>query len=261
MANVIYVTEDCNFDCDYCYEGNRKKRVFITKEEIDRFMKEICEQDGDRQSVFVIFGGEALMRPDLVKYIIYNAKKYKDNVHLCLNTNGLWFYSKKNCKKMKKWIQEANVGVSIEVSYDVSGQVRRKIKGGRPSEKYVVQAIDNISNEGFTFHIRYTVNNTTYNNFPKDVVYLLERFPKVKKIVLNIHYHEVYDTYGPENVEQYVKKYALAIYKYYKKPLCDFTCSICGTCDFGDGRSKYCVPGKKEIIVVKRGEQYDFDHF
>ena len=48
-TNIIFLTTRCNFDCEYCYEKDKREQLDyqkdITVAEIDTFLKEIAERE------------------------------------------------------------------------------------------------------------------------------------------------------------------------------------------------------------------------
>lgn len=82
---IVDITRRCNFGCDFCYRGEPQNED-ITKEFIDKFFDEI-------EGVFVcnlqMIGGEPLLRPDIICYIIEQIIERKIMIpEIALVTNG-----------------------------------------------------------------------------------------------------------------------------------------------------------------------------
>lgn len=64
------VTEDCNLRCTYCFEKHKKNRMSIdvARRGIE-FLCENAKKNGSKQFSAMIFGGEPLLEPDIIKEI------------------------------------------------------------------------------------------------------------------------------------------------------------------------------------------------
>ncbi|HBH0612317.1 TPA: radical SAM protein, partial [Clostridioides difficile] len=72
MKFTIFVTEDCNLRCTYCYEGNDKKKENMSYETADKTIDFICNKELESNSDYttiVLHGGEPFINFDLIKYI------------------------------------------------------------------------------------------------------------------------------------------------------------------------------------------------
>ena len=66
------MTEDCNLRCIYCFEEHRQKKS-MSKEVIKAGLDFLCRNslvDGTRRFHALLFGGEPLMEPDGVEYLL-----------------------------------------------------------------------------------------------------------------------------------------------------------------------------------------------
>ncbi|MDX5727168.1 radical SAM protein [Clostridioides difficile] len=72
MKFTIFVTEDCNLRCTYCYEGNDKKKENMSYETADKTIDFICNKELESNSDYTtidLHGGEPFINIDLIKYI------------------------------------------------------------------------------------------------------------------------------------------------------------------------------------------------
>lgn len=80
-TNVLYLTSNCNFDCDYCFEKkNRerlKKQINASYEQINEYLDDIEWREQGYNSTVVLFGGEPLLMIDKMEYVINQMKERK----------------------------------------------------------------------------------------------------------------------------------------------------------------------------------------
>jgi uncharacterized protein len=89
---ALSLTHDCNLSCKYCYAGKKKKKdvsLATAKEAVDFALKVAPPKRGIK---FSFFGGEPLLRFDLIKKITkYIREKEKENevtISLSVTSNG-----------------------------------------------------------------------------------------------------------------------------------------------------------------------------
>lgn len=91
MVISIWVTNNCNMRCDYCYEGE-KDTFFLSLgdckyiEEFILLAEEVSKDDGIYMK---FFGGEPLLNFRFIKYFIENFKE--SNVFYSITTVEQWF--------------------------------------------------------------------------------------------------------------------------------------------------------------------------
>ena len=92
MKITLSLTHDCNLSCKYCYSGRKFKKdmSFATAQKIVDFAMDITPQG--RKMKFGFFGGEPLLRLDLMKEIIYYIRekelKTRRPISLSVTSNG-----------------------------------------------------------------------------------------------------------------------------------------------------------------------------
>lgn len=86
---TLIVTEECNFNCPYCYQkkGKRHLDASIIEKAIDFFFSFLTEE-----SFINFYGGEPLLAFDQIRhavnYIQYKNKKEKKQIRYSITTNG-----------------------------------------------------------------------------------------------------------------------------------------------------------------------------
>ncbi|MCK8824023.1 radical SAM/SPASM domain-containing protein [Fuchsiella alkaliacetigena] len=92
---VLFITEDCNFNCVYCYEGEKSKKHMdngLIKDVIIDLFSKANAKNLDRVS-FSLFGGEPTLDFEKLHYIIGLSKKLANQYDITCNrsivTNAL----------------------------------------------------------------------------------------------------------------------------------------------------------------------------
>ncbi|NIM06302.1 MAG: radical SAM protein [Armatimonadetes bacterium] len=88
----LFITQACNLRCDYCFVGRKKPR-HATEEQLHRAVDFVLKESANAKQVkFVLFGGEPLLRKDLVRSVAeYSRRRGRETgkqVIFELTTNG-----------------------------------------------------------------------------------------------------------------------------------------------------------------------------
>lgn len=68
MESILYLTDGCNMECSYCYEGNTKKPKFMNMETLKNALGFIVSnRKSDDETVSLVFlGGEPLLNKEIL---------------------------------------------------------------------------------------------------------------------------------------------------------------------------------------------------
>ncbi len=80
----IYVTENCNLRCDYCFVDKSKNRA-MTMETLDKTIRFLLDSKEFINITF--FGGEPLLEFEKIKNVVYRLKDCRERFHFTINTN------------------------------------------------------------------------------------------------------------------------------------------------------------------------------
>jgi MoaA/NifB/PqqE/SkfB family radical SAM enzyme len=268
-TNIVYLNTDCNLRCEYCYEKDSREglpdQANCTTDQIDSFINEINKREKGRNSCIVVMGGEPLLRFDLLEYLIRKTMSIEkpEGWAIPVTTNGMMFLSKRLIKKYVTLMKDIeaceHVVHDIEISFDVSGQFRRKMPDGSNSRPYVEQGIRNVIDAKLPLRLSYTVHIGNYENIVKDLVYLLETYPSVQRISLSWAQQELDDKLGVDgysNLKKKIRPYAKHLFERYNTPICDLACSICNLCDRSSSvGNAYLSPTEGIMYANKRTEK------
>ncbi len=231
-VNVLYLTTACNLRCTYCYEAasrdGKEKAKKLTTVHIDQFLHEIMAREAEMVSTVVIMGGEPLLEYDLLCYAL---KEMVNSVHswgVTITTNGT---ITQKYDSIMKYDDYDNMSLTLEVSYDATGQDARIYHNGTSSREKVEIFLDDLLIDGIPFAISYTIHKGNYKNMLEDMVFLCEKYNPTK-ISLSPYCQELDDVMG--DYKQFLKSfipYAEYITEKYDIPICDLACRVCGKCD------------------------------
>lgn len=173
---IIAPTMDCNARCYYCFEHGAVKRnmTFETAEAVAKYI--ILNHDKD-DLIIQWFGGEPLLKPEIISYISNRLKTNNVKFKSKIITNGYLL----NNDIIQKAINEWNVE-TIQITIDDIGDKYNKIKN------YVYENVDAFSvvmnnirqclSHGLKIRVRINFNPIKYNETIDIVKYLADLFNK-----------------------------------------------------------------------------------
>ena len=253
-TNIMYITSLCNLRCEYCYEKDGRPNKSMTFEEIDNKLKWMDDNLED-YSHLVIFGGEPLLRIDLVEYIINELiTTYKHRFFsVSLDTNGLMLLDDNIFERYKKIITKRQF--STFISYDGPNSFRRKDLNGNCVNDKIVQVMKKFEDNNLNYTTSYTWQKDNDKTIIYDMIYIFENF-NPDKIVISPACEEISKIHGEDYTNYFKTKipYFESIFLEYKKPICDFTCRLCKHCKFNT-KNVYYIPEKEPFIYNKKTEK------
>jgi len=108
---IIAMTDECNFACKHCQQGQGYDCVIskgiMSYEMIDLILDNIYDKD----FFICICGGEALLYPEIVEYII--TRSHQIGTPIILGTNGFW-YNNKEIIDMIKRVKPTFIRLSVD---------------------------------------------------------------------------------------------------------------------------------------------------
>lgn len=231
-VNVLYLTTACNLRCTYCYEAkfrdDEEKAKKLTEIWIDQFLHEIMTREVGMVSTVVIMGGEPLLEYGLLCYTLKRMGELDHNWGVTITTNGT---ITQEYSSIMKWHDYDNISLTLEISYDATGQDVRIYHNGKSSRGVVESFLDELLIEGIPFAISYTIHKGNYNHLLKDMVLICEKY-KPTKISLSPYCQELDEVMGDyKQFMKYFTPYAEYITEKYGIPICDLACRVCGKCD------------------------------
>lgn len=276
-VNILYLTNQCNLKCPYCYEQQgqieRDKKV-ISNEEIDDTLHEIVTNEPINVSTLCLMGGEPLLEFEKIKYVVEKCKEIKQNkkksIALNIISNGTLIH--KHIKDIKEMLTSSDVYMSLDVSYDGINQHLRT------NQSNIVQNnLKLLKENSVPFGVSYTItgNNCNKSVLLRDLVEILERYypnkdenlvsNDKKKIRLNLARKEIEESTNSIFNEQAFKnsfKYEFEyLFDKYHIPMCDFICKVCKRCNktLFNGKSYYMH--NSDVVIEPMQTIKPFNHF
>lgn len=125
---MVYVTEECNLRCSYCFVNKQPRHMTLStaKNVVDYCLQP--EVSGNQPIWLNFFGGEPLLRTDLLlKLLDYLASRPgSQRVTLAVTTNGTLAG-----ESVRRFLQEGNVHTYISLDGDAASHLYRpKVSGG-----------------------------------------------------------------------------------------------------------------------------------
>lgn len=161
----ICLTHRCNLNCIYCYQthDSHHEMTLDTAKECIQYVFAHIPQEADIE--FILFGGEPLLRFDLIKNIFDYAKKIDTSQKFCFfaSTNGTLL-----TREMKQWFIEHKETFVLGLSLD-GNKISQNIN--RPNSFDKID-IDFFRRTWPTQNIKMTVSEKTLSNYAEDVLYL-----------------------------------------------------------------------------------------
>jgi sulfatase maturation enzyme AslB (radical SAM superfamily) len=227
-------------DCEYCYQRESRKKLREKNEIKSDSLKSIYKlMDNNLNNIkndnsIVLFGGEPLLCLDKIRKVVqYNKERCNNYYFFSMTTNGLLLNNKATYDIITDYAK--NYRFRLEVSYDKSGQYRRKINE-KNSDDIIKLVLDKLNKDNVPFWISYTIHAGNYKSVIKDIIYLIEKYGNIDGIEIRFYNMEIEEITKDiiDNYKKYVYKYLPYIYKKYNKTICtadNILCSLCKKCN------------------------------
>jgi sulfatase maturation enzyme AslB (radical SAM superfamily) len=256
-VNTIYFTNRCNLACTYCYEvlDGRPKQI-MTKEDIEKSIKTVIDREPkDKQTSFVLFGGEPLLEWDNVQYSMEYAYKLKKNVAFLLITNGLLLLDKKILLSLMNNKFFRNNILTLEISFDGIGNSERIYKDGKESTDNVLKVFSILKANNIKFNIRYTINKINIEFCEKDILLLIDVYSP-ERLVTSITYSE----FSKKEIKflETIKNNLFILWNQskIKTPICSFFCDNCNGCSSTkENKSYFSTEGNVRHIKMSENQE------
>jgi len=162
----LYVTEDCNLRCSYCFV--KRKRTYLSLETGKQTIDYLLNQPNLEKPIRIsFFGGEPLLRFELIKKLVLYAEKkasqFNKKVHFGIVTNGILVSD-----KILSFLKKHNFHLKLSIDGDkISHDMYRKTRNGSGTFIKIKKKLEKIKNYFPYPSVRATV-------MPETSKYLLE---------------------------------------------------------------------------------------
>lgn len=269
MPIILYLTTDCNLECEYCYEAkNRKKLTNRLDIDLDVAKKQLYDNYISQKNgnCVVLFGGEPFLNYNAMKEIFdYNDNCLNNYYCFSINTNGL-LIDENIIDELKYYMSKTSI--SVIVSYDGVGTIRRRYHNGISAQNDILRQINFFETKKMPFGIGYTIHKGNYDKrvILRDIIDLLSRYKYITKFEISYFTAELEKIVG--NVETYmydITTKLATVYAIYGKPICcnklllnakvntNPICKLCNRCAVNDDR----IYVANDSVIVKNKQEND----
>jgi len=113
---TLTVTEDCNLRCRYCYEPNKSRERYMSREVAQDAIRFYMQEESELEVVeFDFFGGEPMLAFDLIREVVdwFHQQEWSRNHLFFIGTNGTLLTD-----EMKSWLVANKQCVYMGISLD-----------------------------------------------------------------------------------------------------------------------------------------------
>jgi uncharacterized protein len=170
ITHISYlITEDCNFRCEYCfYKQNPKETDFKTAKKVIDWLDNQPDKSNDRHVQF--FGGEPLMRWDLMVQVVKYAKTKNNNFRFGVTTNGSLLDEEKF-----DFCEEENIGLLFSTDgIEEAQNTHRKDVNGKGTFHLIEDNMREAVKRGIAPTARLTYTPDTVQYLYDSVTFLLD---------------------------------------------------------------------------------------
>ena len=144
----VIITYRCNLDCIYCYQSDRRQHDDLDYDKAKKALFEVLDEiNPENEGIIRFFGGEPLLRFDLISQLTADARSYwrktkkiSSNLFFGISTNGTLMND-----EIKTWLLE-NPDVSVTISLDGTPHMHNTNRSG--SFEFVKPHLDFIKRYG-----------------------------------------------------------------------------------------------------------------
>lgn len=258
MECTLYLTDNCNLKCSYCYEGNKKNKSYMDEQTLIEALNFITENNLPDDNIDLLFlGGEPLMnKPILFKAIHIIDEKYKGIKHLFqyqITTNGLLLD-----EKTANFLQENSFSISISIDGDKETHNRnRKSVDGKDVYGLIIKNMRYMLSSNIGFSVRMTVTANNAGLLFKNIQYFYDM--GIRKINIGIDHT---GEWADEEIEILDRQLAFAD-QYYLKNIAGDENAVLNIYDYKlttfvyKRIPAYCSAGSaNHIIINSNGELF-----
>lgn len=169
----IVVTENCNFNCKYCFisekvsskGGNKVMSSDVAKATVDLLQKTYERQQHGYDKTITFYGGEPLMNFETIQYFMREVERVRvraywpDDVKYAIITNGSLL-----TKMHINFLKQHNIALSISYDVDKKSHENRIDRSGHETFDEVRRSIQLCIDEKMPFSLSITISESTLQN-------------------------------------------------------------------------------------------------
>jgi len=185
MECTIYLTEDCNLRCSYCYEGNNKRKKTLSLAKLRQSLEFIVVNNPAGDDINLTFlGGEPLLNKGMIyEFINIIEEDHLEIKHIfkyAITTNGILLD-----EKLIELFKEYSFNVSISIDGDkATHNLNRVSINGKDVYDTILSKMQLMQKRSLDFSIRMTVTQNNVSFLYSNVCYFYEM--GIKKINIGV---------------------------------------------------------------------------
>lgn len=200
----VTTTLNCNARCEYCYEAGVRHEDF-SKDKLESLVKFIVKRKVERPIKINWFGGEPLLRPDVIDYVCRRLDEESIEFKSYLITNGSLITKKLVETKFPRW-RMTDVQITLDGTEKIYEARKKYVDRRRGSFKKILDKIETASTKAIV-HVRLNVDNRNAEDVLELIKILQARFADNA----NVTYYPAFltgtgDKFSEERKVGYVKK-------------------------------------------------------
>lgn len=169
----IVVTENCNFNCKYCFISERvlangSNKIMtreVAKASVELLQRTYERQQHEYDKTITFYGGEPLLNFDIIQYFMQEIEHLKSSsywpsdIKYAIITNGSLL-----TKKHIKFLRDKNIALSISYDVDKKSHANRENRQGEDTFDKVQKAIQLCLDENMPYSLSITISEDTIKN-------------------------------------------------------------------------------------------------
>lgn len=257
MECTLYLTDSCNLQCSYCYEGDQKKKKFLKAETLRNVLDFIVKTNVGERIYLTFLGGEPLLN----KKMLYEAiniidKEYpqeKQKFKYKTTTNGILLD-----EKTIDFFVENNFDLSISIDGDRdTHNLNRKSVSGKDVYDTIIYNLKKLIEKKIEFNTRLTVTTNNVHKLYDNVLFFYNM--GVKRIYIGMDYSADWNEEKLQILDEQLSKTD----EFYLNELSHTEDRVINIYDFKIGiflakrETRYCSAGSSNhLIINSEGELY-----
>ncbi len=177
---TIALTEDCNARCYYCYQANECKSTThnVTDINYDKIVDFLCDMSKGKKIKLVWFGGEPLLKKNVIIYICKALEKRKINYISNIITNGL-LLSSLDINDLKNIIHINSIQVTFDGLFK-KHDIRKGFYNKNDNFSTIVDNIEYLLKNQINVVVRVNISKNNANELREIMKFFKKRFGTFK---------------------------------------------------------------------------------
>ena len=259
MHLTLHLTTACNFNCRYCYSPPRSRGLDMSRDVIAQSLKFVTQNFSSNIGI-IFFGGEPLLKKNLIEYtiekckIMERQKHYPTHFHYKVTTNGSLLDNDflDFCK-----YTGLNIGLSVD-GIKEAHNANRKLQNGDDTFHLIDQKIDSLLTYQPGANALMVVTPVNVKFYSRSVKYLIDR--GFRYIVASLNFAATWSDKDLKELErQYqqiamlYKKWTVEDRKFYFSP---FETKLANHIRSNEDDTCSCQLSTKQISIAPGGKIY-----